>query len=88
MRQEVSGESLQRELPPREARSELERAHTARDDWGAKAMVRLMLEATHRELPRAKEASERDAAAEAERANNSQAILEDFQSGMCMSGPG
>jgi len=45
--------------------------------------ARSTLEATYRELAGAKEASERDAAArdaEAERANNLQAVLEDFQS--------
>src|SRR6266566_8944128 len=35
MRQEVSGESMQREQALREARAELERTHTARDDWEA-----------------------------------------------------
>jgi chromosome segregation ATPase len=94
MRQEVSGESLQREQALREARAELERTRTARDDWEAEAMAqrvrvdeaRSTLEATYRELAGAKEASERDAAArdaEAERANNLQAVLEDFQSGVC-----
>jgi hypothetical protein len=94
MRQEVSGESLQREQVLREARAELERTRTARDDWEAEAMAqrvrvdeaRSALEATYRELAGAKEASERDAAArdaEAERANNLQAVLEDFQSGVC-----
>ena len=92
MRQEVSGESLQREQALREARAELERTHTARDDWEAEAMAqrvhveeaRLTLEATYRELTGAKEASERNAAerdAETMRANNLQAVLEDFQSG-------
>lgn len=93
MRQEVSGESLQREQALREARAELERTHTARDDWEAEAMAqrvrvdeaRSTLEATYRELTGAKEASERNAAerdAETERANNLQAVLEDFQSGV------
>ena len=97
MRQEVSGESLQREQALREARAELERARTARDDWEAEAMAqrvrvdeaRSTLEATYRELAGAREAGERDAAdrdAEAERANNLQAVLEDFQSGMCIAG--
>jgi hypothetical protein len=96
MRQEASGESLQREQALREARAELERARTARDDWEAEAMAqrvrvdeaRSTLEATYRELAGAKEAGERDAAArdaEAQRANNLQAVLEDFQSGVCMS---
>lgn len=96
MRQEASGESLQREQALREARAELERARTARDDWEAEAMAqrvrvdeaRLTLEATYRELAGAREAGERDAAArdaEAERANNLQAVLEDFQSGACIS---
>ncbi|KAI9509323.1 hypothetical protein F5148DRAFT_773951 [Russula earlei] len=91
MRQEASGESLQREQALREARAELERTRTARDDWEAEAMAqrvraeeaRLTLDATHRELAGIKEASERDVAArdaEAERANNLQAVLEDFQS--------
>ena len=99
MRQEVSGESLQREQALREARAELERARTARDDWEAEAMAqrvrvdeaRSTLEATYRELAGAREAGERDAAArdaEAERANNLQAVLEDFQSGACMSDVG
>lgn len=98
MRQEASGESLQREQALREARAELERARTARDDWEAEAMaqrvrvdeVRSTLEATYRELAGAREAGERDAAArdaEAQRANNLQAVLEDFQSGVCMSRP-
>jgi hypothetical protein len=46
--------------------------------------VRITLDATYRELTGAKEACECDAAAryaEAERANNLQAVLEDFQSG-------
>jgi chromosome segregation ATPase len=92
MRQEASGESLQREQALREARAELERTRTARDDWEAEAMAqrvraeeaRITLDATYRELTGAKEACERDAAArdaEAERANNLQAVLEDFQSG-------
>ena len=100
MRQEASGESLQREQALREARAELERTRTARDDWEAEAMAqrvraeeaRTTLDATYRELAAAKEASERNAAArdaEAERANNLQAVLEDFQSGafflMCLS---
>lgn len=96
MRQEASGESLQREQALREARAELERARTTRDDWEAEAMAqrvrvdeaRLTLEATYRELAGAREAGERDAAArdaEAERANNLQAVLEDFQSGVCIS---
>ncbi|KAF8496477.1 hypothetical protein F5888DRAFT_1614651 [Russula emetica] len=91
MRQEVSGESLQREQALREARAELERTHSARDDWEAEAMAqrvrvdeaRLTLEATYRELTGTKEASERNAVerdAETERANNLQAVLEDFQS--------
>ncbi|KAH9956216.1 hypothetical protein BC827DRAFT_1364412 [Russula dissimulans] len=91
MRQEVSGESLQREQALREARAELERTRTARDDWEAEAMAqrvraeetRMTLDATYRELAAAKEAGERDARAsdaEAERANNLQAVLEDFQS--------
>lgn len=91
MRQEISGESLQREQALREVRAELERTHTARDDWEAEAMAqrvhvdeaRLTLEATYRELTGAKEASERNATerdAETERANNLQAVLEDFQS--------
>ncbi|KAH9996701.1 hypothetical protein BJV74DRAFT_877401 [Russula compacta] len=91
MRQEASGESLQREQTLREARVELERTRTARDDWEVEAMaqrvrveeVRLTLDATYRELAGAKEASEHNAAArdaEAERANNLQAVLEDFQS--------
>ena len=94
MRQEVSGESLQREQALREARAELERARTARDDWEAEAMAqrvrvdeaRSTLEVTYRELAGAREAGERDAAArdaEAQRANNLQAVLEDFQSGAC-----
>lgn len=94
MRQEASGESLQREQALREARAELERTRTARDDWEAEAMaqrvrleeVRLTLDATYRELAGAKEASEHIAVArdaEAERANNLQAVLEDFQSGAC-----
>jgi hypothetical protein len=93
MRQEISGESLQREQALREARAELERTHTERDDWEAEAMAqrvrvdeaRLTLEATYRELTGAKEASERNSAerdAESERANNLQAVLEDFQSGV------
>jgi hypothetical protein len=93
MRQEVSGESLQREQALRETRAELERTHTARDDWETEAMAqrvrvdeaRLTLEATYRELTGAKEASERNAAerdTETERANNLQAVLEDFQSGV------
>ncbi len=98
MRQEISGESLQREQALREARAELEHTRTARDDWEAEAMAqrvrvdeaRLTLETTYRELTGAKEASERNAAtrdAENERANNLQAVLEDFQSGACsMSG--
>jgi len=92
MRQEASGEALQRELALREARAELERTRTARDDWEAEAMAqrvrteeaRTTLDATYRELAAAKEASERNATArdaEAERANNLQAVLEDFQSG-------
>ncbi|KAI0280191.1 hypothetical protein BGY98DRAFT_965096 [Russula aff. rugulosa BPL654] len=91
MRQEVSGESLQREQALREVRAELERTRTERDDWEAEAMAqrvrvdeaRSTLEATYRELTGAKEASERNAAerdAETERANNLQAVLEDFQS--------
>ncbi len=94
MRQEVSGESLQREQALREARAELEHTRTARDDWEAEAMAqrvrvdeaRLTLEATYRELTGTKEVSERNAAArdaETERANNLQAVLEDFQSGEC-----
>ncbi|KAH9989616.1 hypothetical protein BJV77DRAFT_1061172 [Russula vinacea] len=77
MRQEVSGESLQREQALREARAELERARTARDDWESEAMAQRV------RLAGAREAGERDAAArdaEAERANNLQAVLEDFQS--------
>lgn len=92
MRQEASGESLQREQALREARAELERTRTARDDWEAEAMAqrvrteeaRTTLDATYRELAAAKEAGERNAAArdaEAERANNLQAVLEDFQGG-------
>ena len=92
MRQEASGESLQREQALREARAELERTRTARDDWEAEAMAqrvrgdeaRSTLDATYRELAAAKEAAERNATArdaEAERANNLQAVLEDFQSG-------
>jgi len=91
MRQEASGESLQREQALREARAELERTRTARDDWEAEAMAqrvrgdeaRSTLDATYRELAAAKEAAERNATArdaEAERANNLQAVLEDFQS--------
>ncbi|KAH9973741.1 hypothetical protein BGW80DRAFT_1226364 [Lactifluus volemus] len=91
MRQEVSGESFQREQALREVRAELERTRTARDDWEAEAMAqrvraeeaRLTLDATYRELTLAKEANERDVAArdvETERANNLQAVLEDFQS--------
>ncbi|KAF8273443.1 hypothetical protein EI94DRAFT_1769252 [Lactarius quietus] len=76
LRQETSGESLQREQTLREARAELERTRTARDDWEAEAMAqrvraeetRVALDATY----------PRDA--EAERANNLQAVLEDFQS--------
>ncbi|KAI0281881.1 hypothetical protein BC826DRAFT_974472 [Russula brevipes] len=75
----------------REARAELERTRTARDRWEAEAMaqrvcaeeVRITLDATYRELTGAKEACECDAAAryaEAERANNLQAVLQDFQS--------
>jgi chromosome segregation ATPase len=93
MRQEVSGESLQREQALREARAELERTHTERDDWEAEAMAqrvrvdeaRSTLEANYRELTGTREASERNAAerdAETERANNLQAVLEDFQSGV------
>jgi hypothetical protein len=93
MRHEASDESLQREQALREARAELERTRTARDDWEAEAMAqrvraeeaRLTLDATYRELALAKETNERDAAArdaETERANNLQAVLEDFQSGM------
>lgn len=92
MRQEASGESLQREQVLQEARAELERTRSARDDWEAEAMAqrvraeeaRSTLDATYRELATAKEASERNATArdaEAERANNLQAVLEDFQSG-------
>jgi len=92
LRHEASGESLQREQTLREARAELERTRTARDDWEAEAMsqrvraeeARVTLDATFRELAVAKEASERVVAArdaEAERANNLQAVLEDFQSG-------
>lgn len=92
MRQEASGESLQREQALREARAELERTRTARDDWEAEAMAqrvrgeeaRSTLDATYRELAAVKEAAERNATArdaEAERANNLQAVLEDFQSG-------
>ncbi len=92
LRQEASGESLQREQTLREARTELERTRTARDDWEAEAMAqrvrveeaRAALDATYRELAVAKEASERISTArdaEAERANNLQAVLEDFQSG-------
>jgi hypothetical protein len=95
MRQEVSGESLQREQALREAHAELERTRTARDDWEAETMAqrvraeeaRLTLDATYRELTLAKEANERDVAArdaETERANNLQAVLEDFQSGVCL----
>jgi len=70
MRQEISGESLQREQALREARAELEHTRTARDDWEAEAMAqrvrvdeaRLTLETTYRELTGAKEASERNAA--------------------------
>ncbi|KAI0249202.1 hypothetical protein BJV78DRAFT_1129850 [Lactifluus subvellereus] len=91
MRHEASGESLQREQALREARAELERTRTAHDDWEAEAMAqrvraeeaRLALDATYRELALANEANERDAAArdaETERANNLQAVLEDFQS--------
>ncbi|KAI0301601.1 hypothetical protein B0F90DRAFT_318651 [Multifurca ochricompacta] len=91
MRQEASEESLQREHALREARAELERTRTARDDWEAEAMtqrvrveeIRVTFDATYRELALTKEASERDAAtrdAEAERANNLQVVLEDFQS--------
>jgi hypothetical protein len=92
LRQEASGESLQREQTLREARAELERTRTARDDWEAEAMAqrvrteeaRVALDTTYRELAVVKEASERVSAArdaEAERANNLQAVLEDFQSG-------
>jgi hypothetical protein len=92
MRQEASGESMQREQALREARAELERTRTARDDWEAEAMAqrvrteeaRSTLDTTYRELAVAKEAGERNATArdaEAERANNLQAVLEDFQSG-------
>jgi outer membrane murein-binding lipoprotein Lpp len=96
MRHEASGESLQREQALREACAELERTRTARDDWEAEAMAqrvraeeaRSTLDATYREFTLAKEANERDVAArdaEAERANNLQAVLEDFQSGVCVS---
>lgn len=92
LRQEASGESLQREQTLREARAELERTRTARDDWEAEAMAqrvraeeaRVGLDATYRELAVVKEASERVSVArdaEFERANNLQAVLEDFQSG-------
>jgi hypothetical protein len=92
LRQEASGESLQREQTLREARAELERTRTARDDWEAEAMAqrvraeeaRVALDATYRELAVVKEASERVSVArdaEAERAHNLQAVLEDFQSG-------
>ncbi|KAI0288052.1 hypothetical protein BC826DRAFT_1098877 [Russula brevipes] len=75
----------------REAHAELERTRTARDGWEAEAMaqrvraeeVRITLDATYRELTGGKEACERDAAArdaDAKRANNLQAVLEDFQS--------
>ncbi|KAI9441237.1 hypothetical protein H4582DRAFT_2205735 [Lactarius indigo] len=90
LRQEASGESLQREQTLREARAELERTRSARDDWEAEAMAqrvrveeaRVALDATYRELAVTKEASERVSAArdaEAERANNLQTVLEDFQ---------
>jgi hypothetical protein len=66
MRQEASGESLQREQALREARAELEHTRTARDDWEAEAMAqrvrteeaRTTLDATYRELAAVKEASE------------------------------
>ncbi|KAI0262540.1 hypothetical protein BC834DRAFT_890646 [Gloeopeniophorella convolvens] len=91
LRQEASGESLQREHALREAQTELERTRTARDDWEADAMsqrvrveeARGALDAAHRELAVAREASERGAEAldaERERADNLQAVLEDFQS--------
>ena len=92
LRQEASGKSLQREQTLREARTELERTRTNRDDWEAEAMAqrirvegaRVALDATYRELAVVKEASERVSAArdaEAECANNLQAVLEDSQSG-------
>ncbi|KAH9048444.1 hypothetical protein EDB84DRAFT_1457022 [Lactarius hengduanensis] len=91
LRHEASGESLQREQTLREARAELERTRSARDDWEAEAMAqrvcveeaRVALDTTYHELAVAKEASERVSVArdaEAERANNLQAVLEDFQS--------
>ncbi|KAJ2919864.1 hypothetical protein MD484_g546, partial [Candolleomyces efflorescens] len=88
--QESSHESLMRERELRETQLELERCRMERDEWERSAMhekaisedARTIADELRRDLELEREAKERDAgllAAEQEKAENLQSVLQDFQ---------
>jgi hypothetical protein len=92
--QESSHESLMRERELRETQLELERCRMERDEWERSAMhekalsedARTIADELRRDLELEREAKERDAgslAAEQEKAENLQSVLQDFQAGEC-----